>query len=71
MKKILIGILIISFTLQFQIQVKEIVTDETTTALATVDPQKCIEEKCPKEWDACQKDSKCIPALQDCEKKCG
>ena len=35
------------------------------------DPQQCIEEKCPNQWAACQKDSKCIPALQDCEKKCG
>ena len=35
------------------------------------DPQQCIEEKCPNEWAACQKDSKCPAALQDCEKKCG
>ena len=35
------------------------------------DPQQCIEEKCPTQWAACQKDPKCIPALQDCEKKCG
>jgi hypothetical protein len=35
------------------------------------DPQQCIEEKCPTQWAACQKDSKCVPALQDCEKKCG
>lgn len=35
------------------------------------DPQQCIEEKCPNQWAACQKDPKCIPALQDCEKKCG
>ena len=35
------------------------------------DPQQCIEEKCPKQWAACQKDSKCVPALQDCQNKCG
>ena len=39
--------------------------------MAIATPQQCIEEKCPKEWDACKKDSKCPPALQDCEKKCG
>jgi len=42
-----------------------------STAVALADPQQCIEEKCPTQWAACQKDSKCIPALQDCEKKCG
>ena len=35
------------------------------------DPQQCIEEKCPNEWSACQKDPKCQPALDDCMKKCG
>jgi hypothetical protein len=44
---------------------------EHSTAVALADPQQCIEEKCPTQWAACQKDSKCIPALQDCEKKCG
>ena len=45
---------------------------EISTALVVIDdPQQCIEEKCPNEWAACQKDSKCIPALEDCEKKCG
>ncbi len=44
---------------------------EESTAIAVADPQQCIEEKCPTQWAACQKDSKCIPALQDCEKKCG
>ena len=44
---------------------------EESTAVAVADPQQCIEEKCPTQWAACQKDSKCIPALQDCEKKCG
>jgi len=34
-------------------------------------PQECIEAKCPNQWAACQKDSKCVPALQECEKKCG
>nr|BAJ95050.1 predicted protein [Hordeum vulgare subsp. vulgare] len=44
---------------------------KAATALAIADPQQCIEEKCPNQWAACQKDPKCIPALQDCEKKCG
>uniref|UniRef100_A0A1J3EP34 Uncharacterized protein n=1 Tax=Noccaea caerulescens TaxID=107243 RepID=A0A1J3EP34_NOCCA len=44
---------------------------KAATALAIADPQQCIEEKCPNQWAACQKDSKCVPALQDCEKKCG
>jgi hypothetical protein len=46
-------------------------TEETSTAVALADPQQCIEEKCPTQWAACQKDAKCVPALQDCEKKCG
>jgi hypothetical protein len=45
--------------------------EEVSTAVALADPQQCIEEKCPNQWAACQKDSKCVPALQDCEKKCG
>ena len=46
--------------------------EEASTAVAEIgDPQKCIEEKCPNQWAACQKDSKCLPALQDCQKKCG
>ena len=44
---------------------------EESTAVALADPQQCIEEKCPNHWAACQKDPKCVPALQDCEKKCG
>ena len=36
-----------------------------------VDPQKCIEEKCPNQWAACQKDPKCVPTLQECQNKCG
>ena len=35
------------------------------------DPQACIEQKCPNQWATCQKDDKCTPALQDCQKKCG
>jgi hypothetical protein len=42
---------------------------ETAVAIAT--PQDCIEQKCPTQWAACQKDPKCKPALDDCEKKCG
>ena len=45
--------------------------NQLSTAIAIADPQQCIEEKCPNQWAACQKDSKCVPALQDCEKKCG
>ena len=35
------------------------------------DPTDCIKEKCPNEYQACTNDSKCLPALQDCENKCG
>ena len=35
------------------------------------DPTDCIKEKCPNEYDACSKDPKCFPTLQDCENKCG
>jgi hypothetical protein len=45
--------------------------EELMTAVALADPQQCIEEKCPGQFAACQKDPKCTPALQDCEKKCG
>jgi hypothetical protein len=45
--------------------------EEKSTAIALADPQQCIEQKCPNEWATCQKDSKCVPALQDCQKKCG
>ena len=31
----------------------------------------CIKEKCPTQYAACTKDPKCMPALQDCQKKCG
>lgn len=44
---------------------------DLSTALTLADPQECIAEKCPNEWAACQKDSKCIPVLQACEDKCG
>ena len=46
-------------------------TPEPSTALMVADPQQCIEEKCPKQWDECQKDPKCPQALKDCQKKCG
>jgi hypothetical protein len=42
------------------------VSSVTIQTFFDADPQKCIEEKCPNEWAACQKDPKCIPALQDC-----
>ena len=47
--------------------------NQVSTALKPfgADPQQCIEEKCPTQWAACQKDPKCVPALDDCEKKCG
>jgi hypothetical protein len=49
-----------------------VVPEVQSTAVAlSADPQQCIEEKCPTQWAACQKDPKCIPALQDCEAKCG
>ena len=40
-------------------------------SLMVADPQQCIEEKCPNQWADCQKDPKCAPTLQDCQKKCG
>ena len=45
----------------------------TMTITTKIDnsPQQCIEQKCPSQWAACQKDPKCIPALDDCNKKCG
>lgn len=46
------------------------ITNPFQTAVANADPQQCIEEKCPNEWAACQKDPKCVPALEDCQKKC-
>jgi hypothetical protein len=47
------------------------VSSVTIQTFFDADPQQCIEEKCPNEWAACQKDPKCIPALQDCQQKCG
>jgi hypothetical protein len=44
---------------------------EASAAVAVWDPQQCIEEKCPTQWAACQADPKCVPALQECDKKCG
>jgi hypothetical protein len=46
-------------------------TPQINTLVALADPQQCVEQKCPNEWAACQKDSKCIPALDACQKKCG
>ena len=48
-----------------------LIPEEKSTAVALLDPQQCIEQKCPTQWAACQKDSKCVPALEDCQKKCG
>ena len=45
--------------------------NKVSTAVALKDPQQCIEEKCPKQWAACQKDPKCVPTLEKCQKKCG
>ena len=65
MKNIVLGTAICaSVGMSFKMQVNQ-------NALMVADPQQCIEEKCPNEWAACQKDPKCIPALQDCQKKCG
>ena len=41
-------------------------SDEVVT-----DPLPCIQEKCPTQYAECEKDPKCVPALQDCYKKCG
>ena len=35
------------------------------------DPIDCIKQKCPNQYATCEKDPKCVPALQECEKKCG
>lgn len=32
---------------------------------------RCTEEKCPVEWGTCQRDEKCRPTLQSCQKMCG
>ena len=65
MKNIVLGTAICaSVGMSFKMQVNQ-------NALMVADPQQCIEEKCPNEWAACQKDAKCIPALQDCQRKCG
>lgn len=53
-------------TMGFQVK-----KETETTAVMIADPQQCIQEKCPTQWEHCQKDPKCIPALQNCEKKCG
>ena len=42
-----------------------------SAAVAVADPIACVEEKCPNEYAECQKDPKCLPALQACQKKCG
>ena len=44
---------------------------EVSTTVALKDPQQCIEQKCPNQWAACQKDPKCVPTLQECQNKCG
>ena len=41
-------------------------SDEVVT-----DPLPCIQEKCPTQYAECEKDPKCVPALQDCYNKCG
>ena len=43
---------------------------ESTEITIFNDPTQCIQEKCPTQWAACQKDSKCQPTLQNCENKC-
>jgi hypothetical protein len=44
---------------------------EAFNAEVTLDPLPCVKEKCPNEWAACEKDSKCVPTIEDCNKKCG
>lgn len=53
------------------VEVEAPVIVQTSTAVAVADPTECIKEHCPDQYDHCQKDPKCLPAIQDCEKKCG
>ena len=46
--------------------------EEMSKAVAIItDPIDCVKEKCPNEYQKCVNDSKCIPAIEDCQKKCG
>ncbi len=45
--------------------------EEEEEVVALSDPIPCIQEKCPTQYANCVKDPKCVPALQDCNKKCG
>ena len=59
MNKVIVGILIVTAVVGFRIEQNE----GRIYEMVAVDPQKCIEEKCPKEWADCQKDPKCVPTL--------
>ena len=65
MKNIVLGtVLCATVAMGFQIE------GESKAIKQLRDPQQCIEQNCPNEWSACQKDSKCVSTLQDCQKKC-
>lgn len=49
-------------------------TVEMSTAIAVINDDpiiECVKQKCPNEYQKCVDDSKCLPAIQDCQKKCG
>jgi hypothetical protein len=49
-----------------------ILREEASTALVLPsDPIDCVKEKCPKEYEACEADKKCLPTIEECQKKCG
>lgn len=45
--------------------------EEINALMIVSDPTECIKQHCPSEYDKCLADSKCIPALQSCQDKCG
>ena len=50
----------------------EVKLEAVSKAVAIItDPIDCVKEKCPNEYQKCVDDPKCIPAIQDCQKKCG
>ena len=64
MKKIIFIFAVIGMISAFTLQ-------KTSTEVSIfTDPTQCIQEKCPTQYAACQKDSKCPATLQKCEDKC-
>ena len=58
MKKILISSSVfVALSTTFTIE------QDSNFGMMIADPQQCIEEKCPDQWAACQKDAKCAPTL--------